>query len=181
MVTIEETKHLGDVYLNGMSFYEVSSYDKLLDLPMRTEVMDHWTEKIVPVHNPEQTKYVWYAEVDNENTTIFANFQGANPNEEYVEINVRRSCFYPTETGIDYITVRGFEMAHATPWSLLQLISQVDRSQLEQGLDYETTLSMMQNAVLSVSVRKFPQDITIVLSARTSPDTYISWNLYLVL
>lgn len=118
LVTIEETKHLGDVYLNGMSFYEVSSYDKLLDPPMRTEVMDHWTEKIVPVHNPEQTKYVWYAEVDNEYTTIFANFQGADPNEEYVEINVRRSCFYPTETGIDYITVRGFEMAHAaTPWS----------------------------------------------------------------
>ncbi|NLN42559.1 MAG: right-handed parallel beta-helix repeat-containing protein, partial [Clostridiales bacterium] len=117
LVTIEETKHLGDVYLNGMSFYEVTSYDQLLDPPMRTEVMEFWSQIIVPVHYPEQTKYVWYAEVDNENTTIFANFQGANPNEEYVEINVRRSCFYPTETGIDYITVRGFEMAHAaTPW-----------------------------------------------------------------
>jgi alpha-L-arabinofuranosidase len=31
---------------------------------------------------------------------------------------VRRSCFYPKETGIDYITVKGFEMAHAaTPWT----------------------------------------------------------------
>ena len=118
LVTVEEKKHLGDVYLNGMSFYEVSSYEKLLNSQVRTEVMDHRTRKIVPVHNPEQTKYVWYAEVDVEDTTIYANFQGANPNEEFVEINVRRSCFYPTETGIDYITVRGFEMAHAaTPWT----------------------------------------------------------------
>jgi len=118
LITVEEKKHLGDVYLNGMSFYEVSSYEQLLDPPIRTEVMDHWTQKIVPVHNPEQTKYVWYAEVDAENTTIYANFQGFNPNEEFVEINVRRSCFYPTETGIDYITVKGFEMAHAaTPWA----------------------------------------------------------------
>ncbi|MGI6189089.1 MAG: hypothetical protein GX041_10070 [Clostridiales bacterium] len=118
LVTVEEKKHLGDVYLNGMSFYEVSSYEKLLNPQVRTEVMDHRTRKIVPVHNPEQTKYVWYAEVDVEDTTIYANFQGANPNEEFVEINVRRSCFYPTETGIDYITVRGFEMAHAaTPWT----------------------------------------------------------------
>ncbi|NLX69403.1 MAG: hypothetical protein GX024_00680 [Clostridiales bacterium] len=118
LVTVEEKRHLGDVYLNGMSFYEVSCYEQLLNPKIRTEVMDHRTQKIVPVHNPEQTKYVWYAEVDDENTTIYANFQGADPNEEYVEINVRRSCFYPTETGIDYITVRGFEMAHAaTPWA----------------------------------------------------------------
>ena len=65
--------------------------------------------KIVPVVNPEQTKYVWFAEVDTDNTVIYANFQGADPNEEFVEINVRRSCFYPTKTGRDYITIRGFE------------------------------------------------------------------------
>ncbi|WP_129724251.1 right-handed parallel beta-helix repeat-containing protein [Xylanivirga thermophila] len=118
LVTVDEKKHLGDVYLNGMSFYEVSCYEELIDPQVRTEVLDHWTQKIVPVHNPEQTKYVWFAEVDAENTTIYANFQGTNPNEEFVEINVRRSCFYPTETGIDYITVKGFEMAQAaTPWA----------------------------------------------------------------
>lgn len=118
LVTIEETRHLGDVYLNGMSFYEVSHYDELFTPKIRTEVLDHWTQKIVPVHNPEQTKYVWYAEVTAEHTTIYANFHDANPNEELVEINVRRSCFYPEETGIDYITVRGFEMAQAaTPWA----------------------------------------------------------------
>lgn len=31
LVTVEETKHLGDVYLNGMSFYEVSSFDAVLN------------------------------------------------------------------------------------------------------------------------------------------------------
>ena len=51
-------------------------------------------------------------------TTIWANFQGADPNTELVEINVRRSVFYPTEHHIDYITVRGFELAHAAcPWT----------------------------------------------------------------
>jgi hypothetical protein len=118
LLTVDEKKHLGDVYLNGMSFYEVTSYEALFNPQVRTEVLDHWTQKIVPVHNVEQTKYVWYAEVDPEKTTIYANFQGADPNEEFVEINVRRSCFYPVETGIDYITVKGFEMAHAaTPWA----------------------------------------------------------------
>ncbi len=118
LVTVEETKHLGDVYLNGMSFYEVSSFEELIEPSVRTEILDHWTQKIVPVVNPEQTKYVWFAEVDADNTVIYANFQGADPNEEFVEINVRRSCFYPTKTGRDYITIRGFEMAHAaTPWA----------------------------------------------------------------
>ncbi|NLG98712.1 MAG: DUF1565 domain-containing protein [Chloroflexi bacterium] len=118
LVTVEETKHLGDVYLNGMSFYEVTRYEQLLDPAVRTEVTDHWTKEVVPVHNPEQTKYVWYAEVTADQTTIFANFQGADPNKELVETNVRRSCFYPVENGIDYITVRGFEMAHAaSPWT----------------------------------------------------------------
>jgi hypothetical protein len=118
LVTIEHTRHLGDVYLNGMSFYEANSIEELSDPSIKTEVLDHWTKKIVPVHNPQQTKYVWYAEVDVDNTTIYANFQGVDPNKELVEINVRRSCFYPVETGIDYITVKGFEMAHAaTPWA----------------------------------------------------------------
>ncbi|HBY72894.1 MAG TPA: hypothetical protein DEG06_11695, partial [Lachnospiraceae bacterium] len=111
-------RHLGDVYLNGMSFYEADSFEELNSPSVRTEILDQWTGKIVPVHNPEQTKYVWFAEINTDTTTIYANFQGADPRKELVEINVRRSCFYPEETGINYITVRGFEMAHAaTPWA----------------------------------------------------------------
>ena len=111
-------KHLGDVYLNGLSFYEAGSLAELRNPGIRKEVMDHWTGKVVPVHNPEQTIYLWYAEVDAENTTIYANFHDHNPNTELVEVNVRKCCFYPDRIGINYITVKGFEMAQAaTPWT----------------------------------------------------------------
>lgn len=111
-------KHLGDVYLNGMSFYEVDSYEDLLNPNIRYEVIDDWTNKLTRVLNPEQTKFVWFCQVTDNITTIYANFHGYNPNEELTEINVRRSCFYPKTTGVDYITVRGFEMAQAaTPWT----------------------------------------------------------------
>jgi len=114
----DQTKHLGDVYLNGMSFYEAGSLDELSNPETRIEVLDNWTDKIVPVQNLEQTKYLWCAEVDDNNTTIYANFHDHNPNEELVEINVRKSCFYPIRVGINYITVKGFEMAQAaTPWT----------------------------------------------------------------
>ena len=111
-------KHLGDVYLNGLSFYEVVSLADVSDPPLRTEVLDDWTRTPDPVRNPQQTCYVWYAEVGPEETTVWANFQGADPNEELAEINVRRSVFYPIEHHLDYITVRGFEMAQAAcPWT----------------------------------------------------------------
>src|SRR4051794_36088510 len=111
-------KHLGDVYLNGLSFYEVLSLAEVSDPPLRTEVLDDWTGTTDRIRNPEQTRHVWYAEVRAEETTIWANFQDADPNRELVEINVRRSVFFPTEHHIDYITVRGFELAHAaSPWA----------------------------------------------------------------
>ena len=111
-------KHLGDVYLNGRSFYEVLSQQEVSDPPRRTEVVDNWTGMPDRVRDPEQTRYVWYAEVGEGSTTIWANFQGADPNTELVEINVRRSVFYPTEHHIDFITVRGFELAQAAcPWT----------------------------------------------------------------
>jgi Right handed beta helix region/Protein of unknown function (DUF1565) len=111
-------KHLGDVYLNGTSFYEVMSLPEVSDPPLRIEVTDDWTGTVDPIRNPEQTRYVWYAEVGDEQTTIWANFQGVNPNEELVEINVRRSVFYPVEHHLNYITVRGFELTQAAcPWT----------------------------------------------------------------
>jgi hypothetical protein len=109
--------HLGDVYLNGLSFYEVATRADVDDPPRRTEVVDDWTRVTQPVRNPDQTQLVWYAEV-GEQTTIWANFQGADPNTELVEINVRRCVFYPEQPHLDYITVRGFELAHAaSPWA----------------------------------------------------------------
>ena len=91
-------KHLGDVYLNGLSFYEVTARADVADPPLRTEVVDHWTGVTDRVRNPEQTRHVWYAEVGHDTTTIWANFQGADPNTELVEINVRRSVFSPPST-----------------------------------------------------------------------------------
>src|SRR4051794_15132548 len=111
-------KHLGDVYLEGRSFYEVTGLAEVSDPPLRTEILDDWTGTPDRVRDPEQTRHVWYAEVGPDVTTIWANFQGADPNEALVEINVRRSVFYPTEHHLDYITVRGFELAHAAcPWT----------------------------------------------------------------
>jgi hypothetical protein len=111
-------KHLGDVYLNGQSFYEVVTLAEVSDPPLRTEVVDDWTQTTDRIRDPEQTRHVWYAEVGEHETTIWANFQGADPNRELVEIHVRRSVFYPAEHHVDYITVRGFELAHAaTPWA----------------------------------------------------------------
>ncbi|HUX71234.1 MAG TPA: right-handed parallel beta-helix repeat-containing protein, partial [Cellulomonadaceae bacterium] len=111
-------KHLGDVYLNGMSFYEVSDREQVFDAPLRTEAVDDWTGTWDVIRNPDQTQHVWYAEVGEHETTIWANFRGADPNAELVEINVRRSVFYPVEHHLDYITVRGFELAQAaSPWA----------------------------------------------------------------
>lgn len=60
----------------------------------------------------------WFAQVDHENTIIWAQFKGVNPNGQLVEINVRRTVFYPDQPGRNFITVRGFTMRHAaTPWA----------------------------------------------------------------
>lgn len=113
-----ERKHLGEVYLDGRSFYEVHGVDAVSDPPTRTEAVDGWTGIVQPLPDVDQTRHVWYAEVGEGTTTIWANFQGADPDDALVEINVRRSVFYPTEHHLDYITVRGFELAHAaTPWA----------------------------------------------------------------
>lgn len=61
---------------------------------------------------------LWFAQVDAVNTTLWAQFQGVNPNEQLVEINARRTVFYPDQPGRNYITVRGFTLRHAaTPWA----------------------------------------------------------------
>lgn len=111
-------KHLGDVYLDGRSLDEVTSRAEVDDPPLRTTALDHWTGVTVPVRDPEWTRRAWYAEVGPEVTTIWVNVRDADPNAALTEINVRRSVFFPAEHHVDYITVRGFEMAQAaTPWA----------------------------------------------------------------
>ena len=55
---------------------------------------------------------------ETDNTTIWAQFPGVNPNESDVEINTRQTVFSPTKPGVDYVTVRGFTLRNAaTPWA----------------------------------------------------------------
>jgi len=90
--------HTGAVYLNGDWLTEAAGLDDVL--------------------KPMGNAPLWFGQVDKENTTIWAQFKGVNPNEQLVEINVRRTVFYPDKPGRNYITVRGFTMRDAaTPWA----------------------------------------------------------------
>lgn len=111
--------HAADVYLNGKSLYEAATLNEVKNPVMREDGFNApWTLHREPLLYPEDSMLLWYAEVDCDTTTIYANFQGADPTKELVEINVRQFCFYPERTGMDYITVRGFEMAQAaSPWA----------------------------------------------------------------
>jgi len=113
--------HLGDVYMNGKSFYEARTLEdvkKAVKREKQVRPYPRWTKREESLLHPEDSIYQWYAEVENDNTIIYANFQKADPNKELVEINVRKCCFYPDKTGVNYITVRGFEMVQAaSPWT----------------------------------------------------------------
>jgi alpha-N-arabinofuranosidase len=90
--------HTGAVYLNGRWLTEAANLDDVLG----------------PITNTP----LWFGQVDEKNTTIWAQFKGINPNEAEVEINVRQTVFYPDKPGVNFITVRGFMMMHAaTPWA----------------------------------------------------------------
>ena len=82
---------------------------------------DHWLTEAATkeaVLAPVTDTPLWFAEVGEKNTTIWAQFKGVDPNEERVEVNVRRTVFYPNKPFVNYITVRGFTMMHAaTPWA----------------------------------------------------------------
>jgi hypothetical protein len=61
---------------------------------------------------------LWFAKVDANSTTVWAQFNEVNPNEQMVEVNVRQTVFYPDQPGRNFITVRGFALRHAaTPWA----------------------------------------------------------------
>ncbi|MFI3175362.1 MAG: DUF1565 domain-containing protein [Bacillota bacterium] len=110
--------HCGDVYLNGMSFFEGRTLEDILT-PVKREYSEYFgNQRKEYLANPENTIYQWFAEVDKTTTTIYANFRAYDPTKECVEINVRRCCFYPKQSGLNYLRVTGFEMAHsASGWA----------------------------------------------------------------
>jgi alpha-N-arabinofuranosidase len=93
-----QNHHTGAVYLKGHWLTEAAKLEEVL--------------------RPIGKTPLWFGQVDETNTTIWAQFSGVNPNESEVEINVRRTVFYPDKPGVNYLTVRGFTMMHAaTPWA----------------------------------------------------------------
>lgn len=106
--------NLGQVYLNGKALYQSNNLDDLYDPRERKEGIgpDWVTFPLTHPHSPD-TVLLWYSQLDDEGVTIFANFQHYDPNQEITEVNVRETCFFPDRTGINYLTVRGFEMAQA--------------------------------------------------------------------
>lgn len=100
-------RHTGAVYLNDRQLYETETLEECIKGEVYLPSWDH-----------DFSVYKWYTEQDGDTTVIYANFQGHNPNEEKVDINVRRNCFMPSKTGVDYITFSGFDVNKAaTTWA----------------------------------------------------------------
>ncbi len=102
-----KVRHTGAVYINDLMMYETVTLDECIK-----------GEADPCAWNAEESGYKWYTEQDGNETVLYANFRGLDPNNEKVEINVRRNCFMPSKTGIGYITVSGFLITKAaTTWA----------------------------------------------------------------
>ena len=100
-------RHTGSVYLDDRMMYETVTLQECLD-----------GEADPCSWSPEESRYKWYTEQDGNETVLYANFLGLDPNTRKVEIAVRRNCFMPDQTGIGYITVSGFLITKAaTTWA----------------------------------------------------------------
>ncbi|MDO4521746.1 MAG: right-handed parallel beta-helix repeat-containing protein [Eubacteriales bacterium] len=103
----KDDRHTGCVYLNDKAMYEALTLEECI----RGEIYKPSWEQAWSV-------YKWYTEQDGNETLLYANFQGKNPNQEKVEINVRRECFMPQSEHIDNITFSGFKVEKAaTTWA----------------------------------------------------------------
>jgi hypothetical protein len=99
--------HTGEVFLNGKSLWEKEALSKVMNPPGSR------SGKNLP-----DSLYTWYCESDDKATTIWANFQKADPNKQLTEISTRRTCIYPDKPGINYITISGFDISQAaTQWA----------------------------------------------------------------
>lgn len=99
--------HLGEVFIDGKALYEVECIEKVL----KTEPLENARYK-------EDSCYTWYSEVTDTTTTLWANFHEKKPNESLIEITTKPRCFFPKETGVNYITLSGFTISQAaTGWA----------------------------------------------------------------
>ena len=77
--------HTGEVFLNGKSLYEKETIEKVYNPVPDAKIKD-----------PEGSTYTWYCESDQNNTTIWANFQKFNPNKELMRYRPDGHAFIPT-------------------------------------------------------------------------------------
>ena len=80
--------HVGEVYLNGKTFYEKFSLEEVKSLPNS-----------------------WYTDVNEKTTRIWANFGWANPHKNLAEINVRECVIFPKKQGLKHIVIDGLSLA----------------------------------------------------------------------
>ena len=100
-------RHTGAVFLNDRMMYETVTLEEC-----------EKAEADPCAFDAELSTWKWYTEQDGNETVLYANFKGLDPNDQKVEILVRRNCFMPDENGINYITVSGFDINKgATTWA----------------------------------------------------------------
>ena len=103
----DKIRHTGAVFLNDAMMYEADSLDECLKAKADPYSWDQ-----------EASKYKFFVEQNGDKTVLYANFRGADPNKENVEISVRRNCFMPDKNFVNYITVSGFNINKAaTTWA----------------------------------------------------------------
>ena len=100
-------RHTGAVFLNDRMMYETVTLEECIE---GKPDPGSWQK--------EESTYKWYTEQDGDETLLYANFQGKDPNAEHVDFAVRRNCFMPDRNGVNYITVSGFTINKAaTTWA----------------------------------------------------------------
>lgn len=100
-------RHTGSVYLNDRMLYETVTLE---------ECMQGQPDPCA--WNLEESAYKWFTQQEEDETVLYVNLHGLDPNTQHMEISVRRNVFMPAETGIGYITVSGFVLSEAaTTWA----------------------------------------------------------------
>ena len=100
-------RHTGAVFLDDQMLYETVTLEECIA-----------GQPDPCAWSPEESTYKWYTTQDGNETVLYANFQGKDPNKENVEYSVRRNCFMPDKTGVSYITLSGFNIRKAaTTWA----------------------------------------------------------------
>ena len=100
----EAPVHRAEVYLDGRSMLEVFSIEQLREAAPSPYA---WAADF--------TRNVWLAEVGDELTTVYVHLACGAPADHLMEYTARRHCFYPSKTGLDYITLSGFAVRQAAP------------------------------------------------------------------